>query len=227
MSKNTKNSLIMSVLMLIIVAIYTVCVKVVDVAPIGPENSSVGFASLNGPISLALPYNAALYKVSEVLGIFALLFVAVFMLIALKQVIVRKGIFKADQHWYVLGVFYVLVGIVYLLFEKVVINYRPIILDEGLEASYPSSHTVLALCVFITAAMQLKALDKTKRKRNLQSIACIVCAVIMIVSRFLSGVHWFTDIVGGLIISAFLIMTYVTMLSFLNDAIVKKQKSSN
>lgn len=223
MSKNTKSSLIMTVLMLIVVALYTVCVKVVDVAPIGPENSSVGFASINGPIANALGYHESFYQISKVLGIFALLFIAFFAIIALMQIVKRKGIFKADQHLYVLGVFYVLVGITYLLFEKVIINYRPIIMDEGLEASYPSSHTVLALCVFVTAAMQLKAYDKTKKKFNIQSIACIVCAVVMVVSRFLSGVHWFTDIIGGLIISAFLIMVYVTLLSVLADAIMKKQ----
>lgn len=223
MSKNTKNSLIMSVLMLMVVALYTVCVKVVDVAPIGPEHSAVGFASLNGPIASALVYNDFCYKVSKILGIFAFLFIAFFAIIALRQIIARKGIFKADQHWYVLGVFYVLVGIVYIFFEKVVINCRPIIMDEGLEASYPSSHTVLALCVFVTAAMQFKAMSKSKGKFNVQSVACIVCAVVMVVCRFLSGVHWLTDIVGGLIISAFLIMVYVTLLSFLADAIAKKQ----
>ena len=226
MSKNTKNCLIMTVLMLIVVSLYTVCVRVVDVAPIGPQNSSVGFASLNGPVANAIGYHESFYMVSKILGIFALLFIAYFALIALMQIIKRKGIFKADQHFYVLGVFYVLVGVTYLFFEKVIVNYRPIIMDEGLEASYPSSHTVLALCVFVTAAMQLKAFDRTKRKFNLQSIACVVCAVVMVVSRFLSGVHWLTDIVGGLIISAFLIMVYVTLLSVLADAILKKQNKA-
>jgi len=53
-----------------------------------------------------------------------------------------------------LGAYYVLVILCYLLFEMVPINYRPILINGNLEASYPSSTTLLVLSVMPTLKYQ-------------------------------------------------------------------------
>ena len=206
-----KNTIINAVLFAVFV-IYTICVRNVDAMPIGPEGSIVGFSSVNKPVADALGYNEFFYDVSKVLGLFSFVVVGAIALYALLQVIKRKGIFKADQDCYVMGIFYVLVGLFYLFFEIVIINYRPVILDEGLEASFPSSHTMLAVSVFITAAMWLKNRVAPKYVTYV-NVMLYTFALLVVVSRALSGVHWLTDIIGGILAGAFLISVYMTLVS--------------
>ena len=207
-----KNSLIVTVILFAVFVIYTICVKNVDVAAIGPEDSSVGFSSINGPIAGALEYNELFYDISKIIGLFSFITIGAIILTALYQVIKRKGILKADQDCYVMGVTYVATGILYVLFEKIIINYRPVILDEGLEASFPSSHTMLSVCVFITASIWVK--DRIKNSQYVSIMLCVFAAM-MVVCRLISGVHWLTDIIGGVIAGAFLVSIYMTLMSVL------------
>lgn len=211
---SVKNSLIVTLILFAVFVIYTICVKNVDVAAIGPEGSSVGFSSINGPIANAIGHNELFYDISKIIGLFSFITIGAIALTALYQVIKRKGILKADQDCYVMGVTYVATGILYVLFEKMIINYRPIILDEGLEASFPSSHTMLSVCVFITASIWIK--DRIKNSQYVSIMLCVFAAM-MVVCRFISGVHWFTDIIGGVIAGAFLISIYMTLLSVLQS----------
>ncbi len=203
-----KQCMIVSLILLFVSALFTILVTKADVSAIGPDSTKVGFSKLNGSVRDALPYNNICYLISKLLGLLALATVAFFAFLAFLQVISRKGIFKADKDLYVLGCFYVLVLMAYVIFEKLALNFRPIDLGEGLEASYPSSHTMLGICVFITAAMQFKTRLADKNVRMIVIIACVALAVLLVVTRLLSGVHWFTDIIGGIIISSFLISLY-------------------
>jgi undecaprenyl-diphosphatase len=113
-----------------------------------------------------------------------------------------------DRSLLALGCFYVAVLGVYLLFEKLEVNYRPVLIDGCLEASYPSSTTLLTLCVMPTAATQLWGRIKRKTLR-----CCVVCAILgftffMVVARLVSGVHWLTDILGGVLLSGGLVAGY-------------------
>ena len=134
---------------------------------------------------------------------------AAFGVFGVVQLIKRKSILEIDGDILALGVFYILVIITYAVFTKVAINYRPVIIDaaEGLETSFPSSHTMLAICVFITAGMQIR----NRIEGLLGGVLSVVCAVLaaaMIVGRIISGVHWFTDILGGILYSCFFISVY-------------------
>ena len=106
-----------------------------------------------------------------------------------------------------LGVVYVLVILTYVLFEKIPFNYRPVVLDptEGLEPSYPSTHTMLILTIFGTVISLLGDYFKNAKLVLLLKILCLVIMAITIVGRLVCGVHWFTDIAGGVIISLFFI----------------------
>lgn len=223
MADNTKKKIGSVCILLAVFIIYTLCVKFVDVSPIGPENSEVGFASINGPLHDVIGENEFFYDISKILGLFAFVVGGGFALLALCQVISRKGIFKADADLYALGIFYVLVGIAYVLFEVIIINYRPVMSDEGLEASYPSSHALLGMCIFATAAMQIRNRIKNENTAKLISLILYVLSGLTVISRFISGVHWFTDIVGGVLLGILLIMIYVTIVSYISDIKTKGQ----
>ena len=105
-----------------------------------------------------------------------------------------------------------LVFSVYLLFELNVVNYRPVLMDGILEASYLSSTTMLILCVMPTAVMQFQRLILNKRVRTVVNTFCGIYAGFMVAGRILSGVHWFTDILGGMLLSAALVILYYAVI---------------
>lgn len=211
MKKNKKYIIITFVLLLISV-IYTLLVKFVDVSDIGPNLSSVGFSTINGAFHNLTGEIDFFYKLTKYLGLIPFLIVAFYGFIGVKQLIKYKSIKKVDKRIILLGCFYVLVLITYILFEKVIINYRPVLMDGELEASYPSSHTMLALCICLSSLMIAKNFIKNKNVLKYFNIGTIILMFILVIGRTLSGVHWLTDIIGGIIISIFLVSCYYTSL---------------
>ncbi len=202
-----KNCITVTILYAIFV-IFTVLVANINVMPIGPEGSSVGFASVNGPFHELIGTNMTWYKISEVFGYTALFSCVIFGCIGLIQIIKRKSVLKVDRDILYLGIFYLAVLAFYALFEKVIINYRPVILDEGLEASYPSSHTMLTICTMSVAMMQITRRVIDGRIKTLLISLCILIMAGTLIGRVLSGVHWLTDIIGALLLSVALVYTY-------------------
>lgn len=188
--------------------LWTVMLCSVDVQPIGPQGSSVGFAACNRLVHSLTGVHMLLYTVTDWLGLVPILFVLGFAALGLAQWIKRKSITRIDRSILVLGGFYAVVLAVYVLFEKVVINYRPVLIDGVLEASYPSSTTMLVMCVMPTAAMQLHNRIQRKPARWFVVAAITVFTVFMVVGRLISGVHWVSDIIGGALLSGFLVMLY-------------------
>ena len=111
----------------------------------------------------------------------------------------------------VLGGFYVAVMAVFVFFELFVINYRPVLIDGNLEASYPSSTTMLVMCVMPTALMQLRSRIKNRARNTAVSTAIAAFTAFMVIGRLISGVHWLTDIIGGALLSAGLVMLYAAV----------------
>lgn len=189
-------------------AIWTVLVRFVDVDMIGPNGTSVGFATLNGYVHRLTGVYMSLYTVTDWLGLVPIAVGLGFAVLGLVQWVGRKSLFEVDRSILALGVFYIAVVAAYVLFEVVVINYRPILIDGYLEASYPSSTTMLVLCVMPTAAMQFNSRITNSILRRCVAVAISVFVAFMVIGRLVSGVHWFTDIVGGILISAGLVMVY-------------------
>ena len=208
-----KGNIIISVFLTILFVVYTLLVKCLDVKSIGPNNSEVGFSSLNDAFRNLVGNNMTIYKISELFGYAILLLVLLFGVIGLTELIKRKSLKKVDREIIILGCFYVLVGIVYVLFEKIVINYRPVLMDGVLEASYPSSHTILSLCVGISALMISKKYIPNKFAK-LFNICVILLMSVVLLGRIISGVHWISDIIGGLLISITLLMYFKTALEW-------------
>ena len=194
-------------------ALWTAAVRLVDVQPIEPQGSAVGFATINGWVHDLTGVHMALYTVTDWLGLVPFGVAMGFALLGLVQWMKRKHLKQVDFSILVLGGFYLLVMAVYALFEVVVINYRPVLINGCLEASYPSSTTMLVLCVIPTAIMQLNTRIKSKILKRCTTFGITAFTVFMVIGRFLSGVHWFTDIVGGALLSAGLVMLYHSITS--------------
>lgn len=216
---NTKRNTIISIVLIICAIVYTFLVKTVDVKQIGPDNTSVGFATVNEAVANKLPFNETLYKITKYLGYVSLAAVGAYALVGLVQLIKRKSLFKVDREIIALGIFFVIVLALYVAFEIVIVNYRPVILDSevGVEASFPSSHTVLAICVCTSVIMVNKKIFENVKGIKLVNIGALLVLFGTAIGRTLSGVHWISDIVGGVIISAALLMTFYTVINAKNE----------
>ena len=193
---------------LVAFALWTILLCTVDVRAIGPRNSVVGFASINCYFHKLTGVHMMLYHITDWLGLVPVGFMFGFAILGLVQWIQRKCVWKVDFTILVLGGFYLLVLAAYLLFEEFAINYRPVLINGYLEASYPSSTTLLVLCVMPTAMMQLD--DRINNLKMKKCIRWITAAFVgfMVIGRLISGVHWVTDIVGGVLLSIALVLFY-------------------
>ena len=191
--------------------LWTVLVSYVDVHAIGQNASSVGFATLNGCVHNFTGVNMLLYTITDWLGLVPIGVAFGFAVLGLVQWVGRKSLFKVDRSILALGGFYIIVLAMYIFFEIVVINYRPVLIDGYLEASYPSSTTMLVMCVMPTAMMQLHARIKSDVFRRCVLISIAAFTAFMVIGRLASGVHWLTDIIGGALVSAGLVITYASV----------------
>lgn len=189
-------------------SLWTVAICFVDVKSIGPNGSCVGFATLNGFFHNLTGVRLWLYTVTDWLGLVPVGFCFGFALLGLIQWIRRRKLCKVDYNLFVLGGFYIVVFAAYLFFEAFPINYRPVLIDGYLEASYPSSTTLLVLCVMPTSLMQLGSRIKNAALKKAVGVGITAFMLFMVVGRLLAGVHWFTDIVGGVLLSAGLVEAY-------------------
>lgn len=207
--ERNKHSLITPAVLFAVFVLYTAAVALIDVKPVGQMNSNVGMATINKALSDAIGVHMIWYDITNILGILALLIAAFFGVVGVIQLVTRKSLLKVDRDIIILGCFYVMVIVCYVLFDHFAINYRPVMLEDTLEASYPSSHTMLAVCVMSTAICQLKWKMRDEHVSRIVQGVLAVLIVLTVVGRMISGVHWFTDIIGGVLLSAFLVSLYV------------------
>lgn len=200
MKKNKKN-IIICVGLIALAVVYTILVKYIDVQVIGPKESSVGFATINKFVFNLTGVNMIFYHITDWLGFIPLFIAFIYAMIGLFQMIKRRSLFKVDKEIIGLGIFYVGVIGLYIFFETYIINYRPILMDGTLEASYPSSHTLLSICICGSSLMINKILYNNKKIFKLENIISILSIFIIVIGRLISGVHWFTDIIGAVLIS--------------------------
>ena len=197
--------------MLLVFVLWTVLIRFVDVEAIGPRQSSVGFATLNGYIHNLTGVNMSLYIITDWLGLVPIGVAFGFAVLGIVQCIKRKSLLKVDRSILTLGGFYLVVMAVYILFEIVVINYRPTLIDGYLEASYPSSTTILVMCVMPTAMMQLRTRIKNDLFRRCVMLTITLFITFMVIGRLVSGVHWITDIIGGALLSTAIVLMYYSI----------------
>ena len=216
--KKSKKFFIIGIIFLILFAIYTVAVKKADVSAIGPNNSEVGFSKINLNFHNTFKYDETWYKITKYAGFFPFVFVAFYGFTGLMQLIKEKSLKKVDKKLILLGGLYCTVVIIYVFFEKFIINYRPIIMDGELEASYPSSHTLMAIAICMSAIMINKYIIKEKSSRMLFDIFATMLMLVIVIGRMISGVHWISDIFGSILIS-------IGLLSFFKALLIKLENN--
>ncbi len=208
MKKASRKFLYLSLIFLTAFILWTKLITIIDVKAIGPKGSSVGFSTINSCFLEITGVNMHLYTITDWLGLVPIIFAFGFGILGLLQWIKRRNILKVDGSILTLGIFYIATMAVYILFEYLVINYRPVLINGYLEASYPSSTTILTLCVMPTAIMQFNERIKCKTLRFFIAITITLFIVFMVLGRLISGVHWLSDIIGGALFSTGLVMLY-------------------
>ena len=194
--------------------LWTILILTVDVQPVGQNGTNIGFATFNTWFHRLTGVHMKIYTITDWLGLVPILICVCFGALGLVQLIRRKSLLKVDPDIILLGVYYILVIFGYLLFEMIPINYRPIPIDGKMEASYPSSTTLLVLSVMPTLKFQADRRCGNRTIRILITLFVIAFSAFMVIGRLTAGVHWATDIVGSVLLSSGLFLLYLSAVSF-------------
>ncbi len=212
MKENRKKGMMIGIMLLLVFALWTVLIQIVDVQPAGSyePQKNVGFAGINTWFHGLTGFSESLYKITDWLGLVPIAVCGCFGIFGLVQLIRRKSLMKVDRDILLLGIYYIIVIVAYLAFEMITINYRPVLVD-GLskpESSYPSSTTLLVLSVMPTLIFQVKRRMADTPARKAIIAATVLFTAFMLIGRLVAGVHWLTDIIGSVILSAGLFIIY-------------------
>ena len=211
MKKNGKKQLVIGIALLVMFALWTWLIQCVDVQPAGQKGTEIGFATFNCWFHRMTGVHMVIYTITDWLGLVPIFVCIAFGKVGFTQLKKRKSFLKVDRELVFLGIYYAVVIFCYLIFEMIPINYRPILMDGMLEASYPSSITLLVLSVMPTLIYQLNQRNINLLFRRCVSVMSIIFSIFMVIGRLVAGVHWFTDIVGAVILSAGLYCLYKAM----------------
>ena len=206
--KRGKSFLVFGVGLLIAFFVFTILIQTIDVKPLGVNGTQIGFATLNTRFHSLTGVNWSLYNITDWLGLVPVFCCMFFGFFGFFQLIKRKSLLKVDGDIIILGIHYVIVISGYLIFEMIPINYRPVLINGFIEASYPSSTTLLVLGVMPTVVFQINRRMKNAKIKNIISVIIILFSAFMVVGRLISGVHWVTDIVGSVLLSMGLFYIY-------------------
>ena len=208
METKGRKVLILGIGFIIAFILWTWLIQIIDVKDAGANGTEIGFSTINTWFHSAAGVNMTLYTITDWLGLVPIFICMLFGGIGFIQLMKRKSLFKVDFDIIALGIYYVIVISGYLIFEMIPINYRPILINGFMEASYPSSTTLLVLSVMPTLVFQAnRRLKNAKIKRIIATITAIF-TIFMVVGRLASGVHWLTDIIGSVFLSVGLFYIY-------------------
>ena len=208
MIKIRRKELLAGIVLLTAFALWTVLIRHIDVQNAGPNGTAVGFAAVNVWFHRLTGVHLLIYTMTDWLGLVPIIICMCFGVLGFAQLVKRRSLLKVDFDILLLGAYYVVVIVGYLLFEMVPINYRPILIDGNLEASYPSSTSLLVLSVMPTLKYQIDRRIANPVTRKAISVFVIAFSAFMVIGRLIAGVHWLTDIIGSVFLSSGLFMIY-------------------
>lgn len=208
MKESGKRKILIGLVFVFAFAIFTWLVQIVDVKPLGVNETNIGFSTFNRAFHKLCGVHMTLYTITDWAGLIPIFVAVSFGIIGLVQLIQRKSLIKVDADILILGIYYLVVATLYVVFEMIPINYRPILINGFAERSYPSSTTLLVLGVMPTLAEQIFRRCKASSIKLAAILLTVAFSAFMVIGRLISGVHWFTDIFGSVIISMGLFYIY-------------------
>lgn len=217
MKKAGKKSVLLGVTMLAVFILWTIAVQHIDVRPVGVNGTNIGFARINIWFHELTGVHMSVYTVTDWLGLVPFVVCLGFGVLGLTQLIKRRSFLKVDKDIIALGIYYILVIGCYVLFEIIPINYRPILIEGVMEASYPSSTTLVVMGVMPTLIWQLMRRMHKNIVRNVLLVLGVLYSVYMIIGRMTCGVHWLTDILGAAFFSTGLFLAYRGSVLLMDD----------
>ena len=228
MKEIRRKELLSGIVLLAAFALWTVLIRHIDVQNAGSNGTEIGFATINVWFHRLTGVHMLIYSITDWLGLVPIIICMCFGALGFAQLIKRKSMLTVDLDILLLGAYYVVVILGYLLFEMVPINYRPILIDGNPEASYPSSTTLLVLTVMPTLKYQSDRRIANPLTRKVITLFVIVFAAFMVIGRLISGVHWATDIAGSVLLSSGLFIIYRYMADyFVSKKVTLKAEESD
>ena len=212
-----KKKLFTGSTLLIAFTVWTILIQFIDVQAVGVNGTKIGFAAINTWFHKLTGVHLTVYTVTDWLGLVPICICGFFGVVGLRQLVKRKSLFKVDADIILLGIYYVVVIFAYLIFEMIPINYRPILIDGIMEASYPSSTTLLVLSVMPSLKFQMVRRSRNAALRNTVNVLATAFSVFMVIGRLLSGVHWCTDIIASVLLSTGLFKLYQFSVGFVEQ----------
>lgn len=212
-----KKKLFTGTALLIAFIVWTILIQSIDVQAIGVNGTTIGFATVNRWFYKLTGVHMTVYTITDWLGLVPICICGFFGVVGLRQLVKRKSLFKVDADIILLGIYYVVVIFAYLIFEMIPINYRPILIDGIMEASYPSSTTLLVLSVMPSLKFQMVRRSRNAALRNTVNVLATAFSVFMVIGRLLSGVHWCTDIIASVLLSTGLFKLYQFSVGFVEQ----------
>ena len=216
--KNGKKQLNSGLFVMVLFIIWTVLIQIIDVHPVGPKGTDIGFSGLNQWFHKLTGVHMLLYSITNKLVLIPSVIRIGFILIFLVQLIKRKKISKVDIDIIWLIVYYIFEYLCFWMFELIPINYRPISIEGQIEASYPSSTTLLVVSVMLPFAFQVWRRVKNSAVRYGMYGFTTVYTLFMVIGRMVSGVHWITDIIGAILLSMGMYLSYIGMVNLSKKA---------
>ena len=208
MKENGKRFLVFGIAFVVVFAIWTTLIQIIDVQPFGVNGTDIGFATVNVWFHELTGVHMTVYVLTDWLGLVPVFVCMLFGCIGFVQLVKRRSLVKVDYDILLLGIYYIVVIAGYLIFEMIPINYRPILIEGRMEASYPSSTTLLVLSVMPTLIFQVNRRVENEASKRVIGVVSALFMLFMVVGRLICGVHWLTDIVGSVLLSVGLFWTY-------------------
>ncbi len=218
MSKKGRKNVRRGLLFEALFVLWTVLIQTVAVKPLGQNGTNIGFATVNVWFHSMSGVHMWIYNVTDWLGLVPIAVCISFGILGFIQLVRRRSLLSVDKDIIILGIYYVIVIMAYLLFEVIPINYRPILINGFMEVSYPSSTTLLVMSVMPTLVWQIDRRVKKDCIKKAVRISSIVFTVFMVMGRLLAGVHWLTDIIGSVLLSVGLFLLYVGCASCITNS---------